>query len=114
MDINFSAALKNRLLAICSSTSDEDVPKENSSGFLANLFSSRFNVPALGCAAPALGVAGALLGSKKPEAEKNVKKTLTLPKWLNERAIAMNVNFSAELKEALLETCKDKMENKKN
>lgn len=33
---------------------------------------------------------------------KAVKKTLTIPAWLNERASAMNINFSQVLQEALL------------
>ena len=33
---------------------------------------------------------------------KAVKKTLTIPAWLNERAIARGVNFSQVLQEALL------------
>ena len=33
---------------------------------------------------------------------KAVKKTLTIPAWLNERASAMNTNFSQVLQEALL------------
>ena len=35
--------------------------------------------------------------------EKPVKKTLTIPSWLNQAAEKRNVNFSAALKEALLE-----------
>ncbi|MCI8550892.1 MAG: HicB family protein [Lachnospiraceae bacterium] len=31
-----------------------------------------------------------------------VKKTLTIPSWMNDRAIAMGVNFSQVLQEALL------------
>lgn len=34
--------------------------------------------------------------------EKSVKKTLTIPAWLNERALAMNINFSQVLQDALL------------
>ncbi len=34
---------------------------------------------------------------------KAVKKTLTIPEWLNERALAKNINFSQVLQEALLE-----------
>lgn len=34
--------------------------------------------------------------------DKAVKKTLTIPSWLNERAIAMGVNFSQVLQDALL------------
>lgn len=33
---------------------------------------------------------------------KAVKKTLTIPEWLNEAAIAMDLNFSQVLQEALL------------
>ena len=31
-----------------------------------------------------------------------VKKTLSIPEWLNEAAIAMDINFSQVLQEALL------------
>ena len=34
---------------------------------------------------------------------KAVKKTLTIPEWLNEEARAMNINFSQVLQEALME-----------
>ncbi|MCD8181195.1 MAG: type II toxin-antitoxin system HicB family antitoxin [Firmicutes bacterium] len=34
---------------------------------------------------------------------KAVKKTLTIPEWLNERAIKCNVNFSEVLQNALME-----------
>lgn len=34
---------------------------------------------------------------------KAVKKTLTIPEWLNEAAIAMNINFSQVLQDALLQ-----------
>jgi len=34
---------------------------------------------------------------------KSVKKTLTIPAWLNERALAKNLNFSQILQEALIE-----------
>lgn len=33
---------------------------------------------------------------------KSVKKTLTIPTWLNERALKQNINFSQVLQEALL------------
>ena len=33
---------------------------------------------------------------------KAIKKTLTIPSWLNERAISMGINFSQVLQEALL------------
>jgi predicted RNase H-like HicB family nuclease len=35
--------------------------------------------------------------------EKPIKKTLTIPSWLNRAAEKRNINFSAALKEALLE-----------
>ncbi|MDR2768247.1 MAG: type II toxin-antitoxin system HicB family antitoxin [Treponema sp.] len=35
--------------------------------------------------------------------EKPVKKTLTIPSWLNQAAERKNINFSATLKEALVE-----------
>ena len=34
---------------------------------------------------------------------RSVKKTLTLPAWINELALKSNINFSETLKEALLE-----------
>ena len=34
---------------------------------------------------------------------KAVKKTLTIPEWLNEEAMAMGINFSQVLQEALLQ-----------
>jgi predicted RNase H-like HicB family nuclease len=38
---------------------------------------------------------------RDPQAEKPVKKTLTIPKWLNDTAEKENVNFSRILQEAL-------------
>jgi hypothetical protein len=35
--------------------------------------------------------------------KKPVKKTLTIPSWLNQAAERKNINFSATLKEALVE-----------
>ena len=37
---------------------------------------------------------------------KAVKKTVTIPKWLNEEALAQGVNFSAVMKESLILACK--------
>lgn len=37
----------------------------------------------------------------KKHFEKSVKKTLTIPAWLNDRAEQANINFSAVLQEAL-------------
>ena len=34
---------------------------------------------------------------------RSVKKTLTIPEWLNERALSKGINFSKVLQEALLE-----------
>lgn len=39
---------------------------------------------------------------RKMYSNKAVKKTLTIPEWLNESATAMNLNFSQILQEALL------------
>lgn len=38
----------------------------------------------------------------KTHFEKPVKKTLTIPKWLNDTAVANNINFSNVLQNALL------------
>ena len=35
--------------------------------------------------------------------DKSVKKNLTIPKWMNERALELNINFSKILQDALLE-----------
>jgi predicted RNase H-like HicB family nuclease len=40
---------------------------------------------------------------KKRTNSKAVKKTLSIPEWLNEEATAMGVNFSQVLQEALIE-----------
>ena len=37
------------------------------------------------------------------EKSKAVKKTLTIPYWVNEKALAMNINFSQTLTDALIE-----------
>lgn len=39
---------------------------------------------------------------KKKHNSKAVKKTLSIPEWLNEEAMAMGINFSQVLQEALL------------
>ena len=43
-----------------------------------------------------------MLAYKKRYHSKAVKKTLTIPEWLNNEAIAMNINFSQVLQDALL------------
>lgn len=43
-----------------------------------------------------------LLEYLKKYESKAVKKTLSIPKWLNEEAVAMGVNFSQVLQEALM------------
>ena len=43
-----------------------------------------------------------LLAYKKRTNSRAVKKTLSIPEWLNEAAIAMDLNFSQILQEALL------------
>lgn len=44
-----------------------------------------------------------LIAYKKKTNSKAVKKTLTIPEWLNEEAISNNINFSQVLQEALME-----------
>ena len=39
----------------------------------------------------------------KKHFEKSVKKTLTIPAWLNDAAVAQGVNFSRVLQQALKE-----------
>lgn len=43
-----------------------------------------------------------LLSYKKRTNSKAIKKTLTIPEWLNEEATALGVNFSQVLQEALI------------
>ena len=44
-----------------------------------------------------------LLHYRRTHNSKSVKKTLTIPEWLNEAAVAQNINFSQVLQEALLQ-----------
>lgn len=44
-----------------------------------------------------------MLAYKKRANSKAVKKTLTIPEWLNEEATALGVNFSQVLQEALMQ-----------
>lgn len=39
---------------------------------------------------------------KKRTSSKAVKKTLSIPEWLNEEATSMGINFSQVLQEALI------------
>lgn len=39
---------------------------------------------------------------RKIHNNKSIKKTLTIPEWLNEAAVAMDLNFSQVLQEALI------------
>lgn len=43
-----------------------------------------------------------MLAYKKKNCSKSVKKTLSIPEWLNEEALTMNINFSQVLQDALL------------
>lgn len=43
-----------------------------------------------------------MMAYKKKNNSKAVKKTLSIPEWLNEEAVAMGVNFSQVLQEALI------------
>lgn len=44
-----------------------------------------------------------LMQYRKIHNSKSVKKTLTIPEWLNEAAIEQNINFSQVLQEALMQ-----------
>lgn len=44
-----------------------------------------------------------MLAYKKRTGSASVKKTLTIPEWLNEAAISMNLNFSQVLQDALID-----------
>ncbi len=43
-----------------------------------------------------------LLKYKKKHSSKSIKKTLTIPEWLNEEALKYNLNFSQILQKALI------------
>lgn len=43
-----------------------------------------------------------MLAHKKRTSSRAVKKTLSIPEWLNETAMAMDLNFSQILQEALI------------
>ena len=47
-----------------------------------------------------------MLAYKKRTSSAAVKKTLSIPEWLNEEALALNVNFSQVLQDALTELVK--------
>lgn len=44
-----------------------------------------------------------MLAYKKRTNSKAVKKTLSIPEWLNEEAVALGINFSQVLQEALVQ-----------
>lgn len=44
-----------------------------------------------------------LLSYQRKHSSKAVKKTLSIPEWLNEKAVAMNINFSQVLQDALMQ-----------
>ena len=44
-----------------------------------------------------------MLAYKKRTNSKAVKKTLSIPEWLNEEAVALGINFSQVLQEALMQ-----------
>lgn len=44
-----------------------------------------------------------MLAYQKRTNSKAVKKTLTIPEWLNEEAMALNINFSQLLQDALIQ-----------
>lgn len=44
-----------------------------------------------------------MLAYKKRTNSKSVKKTLSIPEWLNEEAMALGINFSQALQESLMQ-----------
>ena len=48
-------------------------------------------------------IVGDTMEYRKRFNNKAIKKTLTLPEWLNEEAVALGINFSQVLQEALLQ-----------
>lgn len=44
-----------------------------------------------------------LMQYRRTHNTKAIKKTLTIPEWLNEAAIAQNINFSQVLQDALIQ-----------
>ncbi len=50
-----------------------------------------------------------MLAYQKRTGSKAVKKTLTIPEWLNEEAISLGINFSQVLQEALLQKINAKL-----
>lgn len=103
--INFSAVLKNRLAYIVQ-TGTTAPAKNPSGGLLSAIFASTGKMPLVAAAVAPMPIAAAFVAGGANQ--KSVKKTLTLPKWLNERASAMDINFSAVLRDALIDACQDK------
>lgn len=50
-----------------------------------------------------------MLAYKKRTNSKAVKKTLTIPEWLNEEAMTLGINFSQVLQEALMQKIRTKL-----
>ncbi len=50
-----------------------------------------------------------MLEYQKRTGSKAVKKTLTIPEWLNEEAVSLGINFSQVLQEALLQKINAKL-----
>ena len=50
-----------------------------------------------------------MLAYKKRTNSKAVKKTLSIPAWLNEEAIALGINFSQVLQDALIQKVRAKL-----
>lgn len=44
-----------------------------------------------------------LMSYNKKERSRAVKKTLSIPEWMNEEALSLNINFSQVLQDALVE-----------
>lgn len=49
-----------------------------------------------------------MIAYKKRTNSKSIKKTLTIPEWLNEEALSVNINFSQVLQDALIKEIESK------
>ena len=103
--INFSAILKDRLMKVLGFKDSETAEVESS--FPVDITLGGRIGALIGGAVPLLAGGGALSELDKIKSNsKTVKKTVTIPKWLNDEAVSNDVNFSAELKAALVNEIK--------
>lgn len=84
--------------------------------YLTHLEDSKENIPTpskpsniqLGCNQFVIMIAFDMLAYKKKHSSKSIKKTLSIPEWLDQEALECDINFSKVLKEALIEVINSK------